>query len=59
MWRLLTARPIGWAPALFAAALYAQPAFAQSDTQPETPEFLTAASQLGKRLADAGIKVQP
>ena len=43
MWRLLTARPLGWAPVLFAAALYAHPAFAQSDATPETPEFLTAA----------------
>ena len=34
---------MAWAFALIAAALYAQPAFAQSDVTPDTPEFLTAA----------------
>jgi hypothetical protein len=43
MERPFQVRAYAWAPALLFVVLYAAPAFAQSETTPDTPEFLTAA----------------
>lgn len=43
MERPFQARAHAWAPTLLVIALYATPAFAQSEAKSDTPEFLTAA----------------